>query len=248
MSEREVERNFCEQNTAHIVGTISQEFEKNHELPGRSFLRTYVNVPRKSGKDDVIPVVVDVEQVIDNKMDQSFIGKYASVFGRLCSYARFNDDGTKRIDKYLYATEFDIYDNKKDIPYEIGKNDVSLTGKVLYDPESRTTPLGRVITEFSVLSPRKKGKPDRVPCIAWGGDAIEMADVGSESMVCLKGRFQSRNYLKMVDEENAVEKTAYEVSVRSLYVIDAAPKSDNCYSADYEDPENEANEEQIYSV
>ena len=232
MSEREVERNF-EQNNAHIVGMIDKEFERNHEQADRCFVKTYVNVPRRSGECDVIPVVVDVEQVMD-KVGESFIGKYANVYGRICTYAKYDDDGNKTVDKYLYATQFDVYDNKDDIPFEVGKNEVNLVGQVLYDPESRTTPLGRVITEFSVLSHRKSGKSDRVPCIAWGGDAIEIADIGQESRVELQGRFQSRNYMKRFADDNTVQKTAYEVSVRNIHILDAVPKAENSVVVSYE--------------
>ena len=46
-------------------------------------------------------------------------------------------------------------------------NIVTLIGRLVRDPEVRTTDKGKILTKFSVAVPRNKQKTDFISCIAW---------------------------------------------------------------------------------
>jgi single-stranded DNA-binding protein len=92
------------------------------------------------------------------------------------------------------------------------ENLVLVTGTICKPPVLRTTPLGREICDLMLAVRRRYGRSDYLPCIAWGCNAREAADWRIGSSVRLTGRIQSRVYQKLVGDD-AVEKTAYEVSV-----------------------------------
>ena len=62
---------------------------------------------------------------------------------------------------------------------------------------------------------RRYSRSDYLPCIAWGQNAVmaQYWDVGER--ITLRGRLQSRKYIKTEDGQS-VEKTAFEVSIVEL--------------------------------
>ena len=67
--------------------------------------------------------------------------------------------------------------------------------------------------------PRRYGRTDYLPCIAWGALAREAACWAEGTPVGLTGRFQSRNYIKAL-ETGSLQRTAYEISVTSFLPAD----------------------------
>lgn len=96
-------------------------------------------------------------------------------------------------------------------------NDVEIIGHICKEPYLRETPLTkRKITDFAVEI--KNGKyRNRIYCIAWGMDAeyvYRALSVGDK--VKVKGRLQSRDYEKLLDDGTTETRTAYEVSVQQI--------------------------------
>ena len=63
--------------------------------------------------------------------------------------------------------------------------------------------------------PRRYGRSDYLPCIAWGTQARLAADLTVGNRIRLTGRLQSRTYTKL-ENGHSREKTAFEVSVCQL--------------------------------
>ena len=80
--------------------------------------------------------------------------------------------------------------------------------------------MGRDICDLMLAVNRHYGRSDYLPCICWGIKAREAAswDVGTK--LELKGRIQSRKYIKLT-EEGSQEKTAFEVSVTDAECIES---------------------------
>jgi single-stranded DNA-binding protein len=57
-------------------------------------------------------------------------------------------------------------------------------------------------------------RADYIPCIFWGRTAMLAGECCVGDEIALRGRFQSRNYLKVLDQHSE-KRTAYEVSVMS---------------------------------
>ena len=73
---------------------------------------------------------------------------------------------------------------------------------------------------------RAYGKSDYIPCITWGRSARFAAKLSVGDRISLTGRLQSRAYQKQMPDGQVVEKTAYEVSVGHLELLDSDPAAD----------------------
>ena len=84
----------------------------------------------------------------------------------------------------------------------------------------RKTPLGREIADLLVAVNRSYGKSDYIPCICWGRNARYASGFEVGAHVQIWGRIQSRDYVKKLDETQVEQRTAYEVSVSKIELID----------------------------
>jgi single-stranded DNA-binding protein len=80
----------------------------------------------------------------------------------------------------------------------------------------RETPLGRSVCDLMLAVNRSYGRSDYLPCICWGSSAKEAADWTAGTVIALSGRFQSRDYRKLLPDGSYVEKTAYEISAMEI--------------------------------
>ena len=218
------------ENKAHVVGTVYEKFTKSHEQGEKKFYKTIVAVPRKSGNIDFLPLVI-ASDLISGNVEDIPVGKFIEVWGRFCSFAKYDSSKSHFIERYIFVNDCIISSEEGDLENPVGTNEFFMNGEIKSDPVIRETPLGRIITEFYVLSHRKSKKCDRIPCIAWGGDAIEIAEYGAKTQIQVTGRIQSRIYTKKTldsnNQEVETEKTAYEVSVRNYAILALKARIEN---------------------
>ncbi len=102
--------------------------------------------------------------------------------------------------------------------HEEDENLVELRGTICKVPKLRRTPMGRDICDLLLAVNRSYGRSDYLPCICWGLTAREAAlrEVGTH--IALRGRIQSRRYLKLT-EQGSEERTAFEVSASEIVRI-----------------------------
>ena len=98
-------------------------------------------------------------------------------------------------------------------------NEVVLIGFVCKKPIYRQTPFGREIADLLLAVNRAYNKSDYIPTIAWGRNARFCQNLEVGAQVKIIGRVQSRQYEKKHEDGTVETKTAYEVSVCSLEVI-----------------------------
>lgn len=109
------------------------------------------------------------------------------------------------------------------LPYDgtINPNEVELTGYICKPTVYRTTPLGRDVCDVLLAVNRSKyNKSDYIPCIVWGRNAKFAGNLNVGENIKVIGRLQSRNYQKKLNDETLVTKTAYEVSVSRIEVVE----------------------------
>lgn len=203
--------NNIENNQVTINGEISGEFVFSHELFGEKFYVVDVLAQRLSGAYDAIPVTVS-ERVMD--VSQNYEGQYVYVSGQFRSYNR-HEETKNRLVLSVFAREIEFEEKLMD-----DVNQIFLDGYICKEPTYRKTPFGREISDMLVAVNRSYGKSDYIPCVAWGRNARYASglDVGSHIQIC--GRIQSRQYVKKQDDGSAEERTAYEVSISKLEVVD----------------------------
>lgn len=81
------------------------------------------------------------------------------------------------------------------------------------------TPLGREIADLLLAVNRAYGKSDYIPCICWGRNARFAGQIQVGSHVQVWGRIQSRSYQKKLEDDQLLQKTAYEVSVSKMECV-----------------------------
>lgn len=183
--------------------------EWSHENHGTQFYRFLLEVPRLSGTPDILPVLLRAD-LLDRAGSQGPL----RIRGQLRSFNNRSGVGNKLV-LTVYAT---------DIQPGTGEscNQILLTGSLCKPPIFRRTPLGRSICDLMLAVPRRYGRADYLPVIAWGQLAVQASCLGVGDSLSLEGRVQSRAYHK-VTGSGTEERTAYEVSMMHLLEEDTTP-------------------------
>lgn len=195
-------------NTITVRGSLQSLPQFSHENHGKRFLRFYLEVCRRSGAMDILPVIV--EERIMEEVDPT-AGSMLTVTGQIRSY-NHRSDGVRHLMIFVFASLVIAEDGEP-------INDVVLTGALCREPTYRRTPLGREICDVMLVAPRAFRRADYLPCILWGRTAQEVSACHTGDQIYIEGRLQSRTYTKLT-EEGPVEKVAYEISALSAQILD----------------------------
>ena len=197
-------------NKYTATGTISTEIEYDHTVfSGEKIYKFTIDIPRKSSTIDKISVLI-LESFL-RKHDFKK-GDFVKIEGSLRSYNIYN-----HVLLNLFVEKIDYADVNYD---DTTNNNVNLIGFICKKPIYRVTPLGKKITDIIIAVNRSPYVSDYIPCICWGKDAIFVSSLAVGTKLKLSGRFQSRIYLKKLDDGEEIEKTAYELSVHKISIID----------------------------
>ena len=78
-------------------------------------------------------------------------------------------------------------------------NEVVLVGYICKKPIYRQTPFGREISDLLIATNRPYGRSDYIPSIVWGRYARKTSKKAIGTRIFAKGRIQSREYIKKLD-------------------------------------------------
>ena len=197
-------------NKYTATGTISTEIEYDHTVfSGEKIYKFTIDIPRKSSTIDKISVLI-LESFLRKHNFKK--GDFVKIEGSLRSYNIYN-----HVLLNLFVEKIDYADVNYD---DTTNNNVNLIGFICKKPIYRVTPLGKKITDIIIAVNRSPHVSDYIPCICWGKDAIFVSSLAVGTKLKLSGRFQSRIYLKKLDDGEEIEKTAYELSVHKISIID----------------------------
>lgn len=151
---------------------------------------------RHSGVLDMFRCVIPHE--LTAQVEQN---KQIEIYGEVRTRNYYEND-KKRTMVYVFVKE--VYTAR---PEAIATNSVALDGFISRPPIVRDTPMGKRICDV-ILAVNHSGRSSYIPCIIWGGsaDIVGKKQIGDRLIV--RGRLQSREYMKDGDM-----KIAYEVSV-----------------------------------
>lgn len=199
-------------NLAEVCGVVDDELQFNHEIFGESFYTFTLKIPRLSGTSDKIKVMVSDRLLSDLPLS---VGDFVEISGQFRSYNSY-ENGDNKLILTVFAKDINISDP------ELSKNPNSLflNGYVCKEPVYRTTPFGREITDILLAVNRTYNKSDYIPVIAWGRNARYCKGFNVGDNVKVWGRIQSRDYQKRLSDDEVITKTAYEVSVNKLELVD----------------------------
>ena len=189
-------------NEVLLAGTAQDAPALSHENHGARFYRFSLEVPRLSGQADVLPVLLPEDRLLPLEP-----GDPVRIRGQLRSFNNRSGVGSRLV-LTVYAQEAEAGDDGP-------QNHIRLCGAVCKPPVYRRTPLGRSICDLMLAVPRRYGRADYLPAIAWGQVAARCAGLQVGDSLSLEGRVQSRLYRK-VTESGAQDRVAYEVSIMHL--------------------------------
>lgn len=206
-----------ENNKMTVSGEVVSDFKFSHKSCGEGFYLFDLKVDRKSDESDIVPILVS-ERILD--VSVSAIGANIRVTGELRTHSKQIENKSLLI-IFMFAKDIENIESDKFV-YE---NEIVLRGFVGKDPKYRETPRGREVADVILAVNRKYRKSDYIPLLVWERDArfISIKEVGTEIEVV--GRFQSREYRKKIGEDEFETRTAYEVSVSKMEVLERGSKN-----------------------
>lgn len=208
-----------ETNSVMISGRITEEFKFDHEVKWEKFYATRIAVRRKSGVEDMVPVIVSEALLNPEILSGKYAEKTVEMKGEFRSHNKPGEDGKSHLEIYLFAKEVAFIEDDTDD----NKNEIFLRGYICKPPIWRETPKSKKdISELFIAVNRQYGKSDYIPCIAWGRNARRVGIMQVGDCIELKGRIQSRKYFKknLFNPKDGEVKEAYEISISDVHLIE----------------------------
>ncbi len=196
-------------NDVRLEGLVPEPPVLSHENHGTRFFRCQLSVPRLSGQEDLLPVLLP-----ETMAARIQAGEPLRLRGQLRSFNNRSGVGSRLV-LTVYAMELEE-------PTGEACNHIYLTGALCKPPTFRKTPLGRSICDLMLAVSRKYGRADYLPVIAWGQLALRTAKLQVGDPLALEGRIQSRPYQKLTDA-GPETRIAYEVSM--MHLLELPPEN-----------------------
>ena len=181
-------------NEVLLEGLALSEPEWSHENHSTQFYRVFLQVPRLSGQTDVLPVLLPGAMVV-----QVQAGRLLRVRGQLRSFNNRSGVGSRLV--------LTVYAQELQPGLEEACNQITLSGALCKPPVFRRTPLGRSICDLMLAVPRRYGRADYLPVIAWGQLAVRASRLQVGDSLALEGRVQSRTYHKVLESGESDRKS-----------------------------------------
>ena len=210
-------------NTAYISGVIAEEFCYSHKVYRKKFYTSVVDVERKSGIVDRIPIMIS-EKLVD--VSGEWVGERVYIYGEFRSYNKYDGEHSHLI-LHLFARKFFCVD---DTGHD--DNSIELDGFICKEPIYKKTPYGREICDILLAVNRPYGKSDYIPCICWGRNSRFASGLEAGTRLKVQGRIQSREYFKEISEGYSERRTAYEVSISQMEVVESEECKDQVADAE----------------
>ena len=200
-----------ENNIVTLVGKIVSDYTFSHEMYGEAFYTFKLETSRLSDAIDILPITIS-ERLIDENLFK--IGSLIEINGQIRSYNNIVENKNHLV-LTVFAKEINF-----NLDFNKNPNQVFLNGFVCKPPVYRKTPFGREIADVLLAVNRSYNKSDYIPSIIWGRNAKFASNLDVGDNIKINGRIQSRNYQKKLENGDIIEKTAYEISVSKLEVLD----------------------------
>lgn len=195
-------------NTIKLVGRIVNIEDDN---PTAKNYHLLVSAKRHSGTEDIIPVSINKKAFY--RGNPFNVGDTVYIEGLVCSSNTKDANGKSHLNLYVSTRKIQIVNDKEDM------NEVELEGIIVTQLGIRTTPkTNRYICDIILANNTEPmNRSAYLPCIAFGLTAQVLSQHKVKDEISFKGRFQSREYTKKLENGEYITKTAYEMCVNYLY-------------------------------
>ena len=145
-------------------------------------------------------------------------GDRIELTGNLRSYSKKLKDGKNKVSLYVF-TYFDLPEDIED------NNLLLLDGRICKIDEIRKTKEGKenihlTIANNLIIEENNQKLNSYIPCIAWGRLARVISNLHVNDKVSIKGELHSREYKKMINDEEFEFRVAHEVVINQIEVIE----------------------------
>lgn len=192
-----------------LAGKV-RNIEFSHEIKGKTYYKGFIDVERVSCVIDEVPIVFERSLGIEN-------GQFYNMTGAINTENTHDENGNHHLIVYVYVYKLDSIGAN---PFGlVGLNNVKYDCTIVKKNPSRVTPLGRVVADFVAAINYSNGRSAYIPCICWGSTAKWLDTVELYATVNIRGRFQSREYTKVLEDGTSEDRTAYEISCSSIRMV-----------------------------
>lgn len=202
-----------EQNDVLLSGTLEEDVSPYRTPFGGNMLHSVLLVRRRSGTVDRVPLLIDQE--IASSSDAPL---RASTRIRLFGQIRTYYDRTGHLHVYVFPIVLSSFSGKEDL------NHIRLSGQISRKPSYNVTPLGREITNLVLAVPtswKEWRGVSYIPAIFWGSMAGMVLPFEPSEIVSVTGRFQSREYEKLLPNAILPERRiAFEISCHHFTALE----------------------------
>lgn len=201
-------------NQVHLSGSITAGFLQRQDESGRKIYIGDMDVFRKSGVFDILPIMVT------KSMSRAGTDHICSVYGEMRS-RRIKVDGKKITLNYIRALKIEYLDRLE----SEDANEVFLTGELKVDPivkkvDEKTGEWKLAKIVLMVRRPKRYSghrKADCISCLVWNENAEAVRNLKTGQGLKIEGRFQSRE--RWSTERKEYIKGVLNVSVKKLEVL-----------------------------
>ena len=204
-------------NYGILSGKLQGEFQYSHSFRGQKYYKAKIEIKRRSGTCDVIPVSIS-ESVFNDWKEKELKGKHIEVTGKICTHDVWENFGEN--ERVHHLVTFFSADSIAESSEEKEINNVVCLQGYICKIFLKTKVSGTRIAEIFVAVERNNGEKDYIPCVSWNyiaswietqyrvGDKIE-----------LQGRLQSRKYFKKNphNPEYGEMRTTYEIAIAKIF-------------------------------
>jgi len=201
-----------------ILKGIIRDITSSHVINNVEYDQANLITTRHDGKEDILSLKFKKFSNIYKDGDE------IELTGNIRSYSQKIDENKNKVSLYVF-TYFDLpstdIENFADIT-----NEVILDGRICKIDSLRITQNGKanlhfVIANNIISSDGSQKLNNYIPCVVWGRLAYKLQDLAISTKVQVKGELHSRTYKKTLENGELDIRTAHELVIQDLEVLDA---------------------------
>ena len=194
-----------------ILKGLIRNIQPSHKIKDIEYDQADLVVSRKNGKDDIITIKF---KKYSNKYKE---GDFVELIGNIRSYSQKLNNGKNKVNLYVF-TYFDIPNSEE-------TNRFLLDGRICKIEPLRITKDGKpnihfILANNLIIEETNQKLNSYLPCIAWGNLAKKIERLKINDKVSLEGEFHSREYKKMINEDEFEFRVAHELVINAFEVIE----------------------------
>lgn len=184
-------------NSIKVTGNI---VDIKHEFTTKKGIKVFkatIICPRLSGFSDNLPCYLN-EKMLEGIKENDVVEIVGEVRTKI----------SERHETYIFVKEVNAYTGDF--------NDVEIAGNICKPPKFRIAPFGRKVTDLCIAVNSESGKSYYIWTLAWSRNAMFAKNLNVGDKIKIKGRLQSREYVKHYEDGTSEKVTVYEVSASDI--------------------------------